>query len=485
MLEQLVADRTAALSKRNKEMRLVLDNVDQGLVLVAPDGTMSEERSAAFRRFFDCSEGNVSDCIFEDPKARSYFRLGFEQIAEQFMPIEVVLAQLPTQAKRGAAVFGLRYQPLMNGNECVSVLFMIDDVTAELAAQKKDREQYEQIRVFERWMRDRNGFVEFYNEARKLVAQVHADAFETFEDRLRVVHTLKGNASLFDVLSVAEVAHELESVLIDGDRERAKNLTESVVSAWDAFAKRVGMLIGEDMSERFELSRPELNDIISDLRSGQPTREIVHRLVAITFEPMKLRFARIEQQLRSLAGKLQKAPVECTTLGERMRLPPDRFASFWSVFPHIIRNIADHGFETAAEREQAGKSPCNQVTIVAASDAHSIELSIADDGRGIAWDRVAAKAKELGMPYETRRDWVNALFSPGFSTAKEVTAMSGRGVGLSAIAVEVTKLGGTVTVESEPGKGTLFRFTFPQSGQSDSRISVVPVSMEPISSRRI
>jgi two-component system chemotaxis sensor kinase CheA len=483
-LERLVTERTVELRKRNEEMRLVLDNVDQGLVLVAPDGTISGARSAAFSRFFDDQSGKIDLCLFEDPKARAFFRLGFEQIGERFMPIDVVLEQLPKQARRGALVFGLRYQPLMQGEQCVSVLFMIDDITGALAAQRKDREQYEQIRVFERWMRDRNGFIEFFNEAHKLVTRVHLDDFESNEERLRIVHTIKGNASLFDVMSVAEVAHDVESMLADGELAKAAERQSILVETWDAFTKRVTLLIGEDLSERFELSRPELNDIISGLRKGVPAKEIIRRLAAITHEPMKLRFARIERQLRTLASRLQKAPVECVTFGDKMRLPPEQFASFWAAFPHVVRNMADHGFETAEERANLGKPPCNRVTLAAAADAHNIEISIADDGHGVAWNRVAEKAKSLGLAHSSRRDLVNALFSPGFSTAKEVTAMSGRGVGLSAIAAEVAKLDGTVALESEPGKGTRLRFMFPQSAQSETRISVVPMSIDPISSSR-
>jgi two-component system chemotaxis sensor kinase CheA len=482
-LERLVTARTVELRKRNEEMRLVLDNVNQGLVLVAPDGTISGERSAAFSRFFDCQSGKIDVCLFDEPKARAFFRLGFEQLSEGFMPIEVVLEQLPKQARRGGSVFGLRYQPLMQGEQCVSVLFMIDDITGELAAQQKDREQYEQIRVFERWMRDRNGFIEFFNEAHKLVTRVHLDDFSSPEERLRVVHTIKGNSSLFDVLSVAEVAHDVETFLAEGEFAKAAEQQRLLVESWDAFTKRVTLLIGEDLSERFELSRPELNDIILGLRKGLPSKEIIRRLVAITHEPMNLRFARIERQLRTLASRLQKAPVECITFGDKMRLPPEQFASFWAAFPHVVRNMADHGFETAEERALQGKPPCNRVTLAAAADSHHIEITIADDGHGVAWDKVAEKAKGLGMPHATRRDLVNALFSPGFSTAHEVTAMSGRGVGLSAIAVEVSKLEGTIALESEPGKGTRLRFTFPQSAQSEARISVVPVSIEPISNR--
>ena len=483
-LERLVADRTIALTKRNEEMRLVLDNVDQGLVLVSPTGTMSEERSAAFSRFFGDSETDAATAIFEEPKARAFFRLGYEQVAEAFMPIDVILQQLPTSARNGAFTFGLRYQPLMTGDECAGVLFMINDITGVLAAQKRDREQYEQIRVFERCMRDRIGFVEFFHEARKMVEQVRDERFGSPEERLRVIHTLKGNSSLFDVLSVADVAHVLESALLDGEHDAAVTHQTILLSAWDAFAQRVALLIGEDLSDRFELSRFELDDIIDGLKRGQPSTEIVRQLVAITYEPMKLRFSRIEQQLCSLAERLQKAPVECSIQVGSLRLPPDLFAPFWSAFAHVVRNVADHGLERSEERAGRGKPANNQVSLLAVADARSIEIEIADDGHGVDWVRVASKAKNQGLPHTTRRDLVNALFSPGFSTAEQVSAISGRGVGLSAVAIEVLKLRGTYSVESEAGKGTRFRFSFPSLETFDARTSVIPrISVAPVSTQ--
>lgn len=482
-LERLVHERTAELSKRNAQMRLVLDNVDQGLVLVSPDGTMSDERSAAFTRFFGSTESQIDACIFEEPKARAFFRLGYEQLTGGFLPVDVVLDQLPKIAQRGKSVFGLRYQPLLQGDDCTGVLFMITDTTSELAAQKRDREQYEQIRVFERCMRDRSGFIEFFNEIHKMVERIHLDQIESPNEMLRIVHTIKGNTSLFDVLSVADVAHCFESALIDGETDVAASCKTALVEAWDAFAQRVSLLIGDDLSERFELSRPELEEIINGLRQGQPTNEIVRRLVWITYEPMKLRFARIEQQLQGLAKRLHKAPVECVIHGEKLRLPPDRFGPFWAVFPHVVRNIADHGFERPEEREARGKPAHNRVTFSAVADARSIELTIEDDGHGVAWDRVEAKAKSLGMPHATRRDLTNALFSPGFSTAELVSAISGRGVGLSAVALEVSKLNGSVSLESEPGQGTRITFTFPRSEAGETRPSVIPLSTAPISNR--
>ncbi len=480
-LELLVAERTVALTKRNEQMRLVLDNVAQGLVLVSPDGSLSDERSAAFERFFGNSATKVDVCLFDDPKVRAFFRLGYEQLSDGFLPVDLVLDQLPKQARRGDAIFGLRYRPLMEGEQCTSVLFMIDDITSELAAQKKDREQFEQIRVFERCMRDKNGFLEFFNETGKMVDRVGEDRFSSVEERLRIIHTIKGNASLFDVLSVTEVAHALETAVIEEEADAIVEHRASLVQVWDAFAQRVSTLFRDRTSERYELSRKDLDSIIASLKSGEATSQIVRQLVALTYEPIKLRFTRVEEQLRALASRLQKAPVECVIEGDRLRLPPDQLAPFWAVFPHVVRNIADHGFEAIEERQARGKPLRNRVTLSAVADERGIEIQVADDGRGIAWDRVRARAERLGMAHATRQDLINALFSPGFSTAETVSAISGRGVGLSAVAVAVSEVNGSVNVESEPGTGTQFRFSFPPTEATDVRSSIIPLSMAPLS----
>jgi len=358
---------------------------------------------------------------------------------------------------------------------------MIDEITCHLAAQKRDREQFEQIRVFERCMRDRTGFLEFFNETSKLAERVREELFESPEDRLRVIHTIKGNASLFDVLSVAEVAHSLETALIENDAESVASCRVGLLEAWNAFGERISLLFGDRTSDRYDLSRRDLESIITGLKNGQPTNEIVRKLVALTYEPVMLRLSRAEEQLHALSKRLEKAPVECVIEGEKLCLPPDQLAPFWAVFSHVVRNIADHGFERPEERRAHGKPPRNQVRLCALANAQGIEIEVSDDGHGVDWDRVTARAKRLGMPHATRQDLVSALFSPGFSTAEQVSAISGRGIGLSAVAVAVSELNGCFTFESEPGKGTHLKFSFPSPEQVALRPSVIPVSVAPLS----
>jgi two-component system chemotaxis sensor kinase CheA len=127
----------------------------------------------------------------------------------------------------------------------------------------------------------------------------------------------------------------------------------------------------------------------------------------------------------------------------------------------VVRNAIDHGLEKPDERVNAGKSPRPKFSArLRAADA-GLAIELADDGRGIDWEQVKVLAEERGLPRETRADLVRALLGSGFSTRATVTATSGRGVGLDAVAHEVHRLGGVIDVVSDPGQGTRWSIRLP------------------------
>ena len=121
-----------------------------------------------------------------------------------------------------------------------------------------------------------------------------------------------------------------------------------------------------------------------------------------------------------------------------------------------VRNAVDHGLEPPADREAAGKPPVGTIRLRAAEADGRVVIEIRDDGRGIDWNRVAQKARLLGLPWDQPEDLVAALFADGLSTKDSVSETSGRGVGLAAVRAACRELGGDVSVTSEPGKGSCF-----------------------------
>jgi two-component system chemotaxis sensor kinase CheA len=128
---------------------------------------------------------------------------------------------------------------------------------------------------------------------------------------------------------------------------------------------------------------------------------------------------------------------------------------------HVIRNAVDHGIETAERRVQAQKSEKAKLMLRSRVERDHLILEVGDDGKGVDWDRVRKKAEERGLPHDTQKDLVSALFSDGLSTREQVDTTSGRGVGMSAVREAAQDLGGDVDVWSEPGQGTIIRIDLP------------------------
>lgn len=145
-----------------------------------------------------------------------------------------------------------------------------------------------------------------------------------------------------------------------------------------------------------------------------------------------------------------------------LRLPARVWAPFWTVLSHIVRNTVDHGLDGAKRRGELGKPARPTVTLSLVHQDHALIWSIRDDGRGIDWDAIAKRGKRLGLPVDTARNLEVALFAQGVSSNSEVTTVSGRGVGLSAVREVVRALGGRIEVESELGKGTTFAIHLPE-----------------------
>ena len=188
----------------------------------------------------------------------------------------------------------------------------------------------------------------------------------------------------------------------------------------------------------------------------------------------------ISEQIRALANRLGRAPVDVICAPTSLRLPPAKWAGFWSAFAHVVRNTVDHGVETAAEREAAGKPPRALVKLSVRRDGQRVVVSISDDGPGVDWDAIAARAREAGLPHANRADLEAALFSDGISTRRESTATSGRGVGLGALREVVRALGGDSKVDTAEGGGASFRFALPESMLADAAPVARPDGEPPV-----
>lgn len=193
-------------------------------------------------------------------------------------------------------------------------------------------------------------------------------------------------------------------------------------------------------------------------------RDIQEHAMAFRAQPISSVFGRVPRLLRELGSSTGKH-VKLEVAGETTELDKTVIERLSEPMTHLIRNAVDHGIEPPDERRAAGKDPEGTLTLSAEQKAGRIIIRIADDGRGIDRDRVLAKAISAGLvapEAQLTDDDINQLiFAPGFSTAAQVSNISGRGVGMDVVKQNVKELGGRITIESVPGKGTTFSLALP------------------------
>jgi two-component system chemotaxis sensor kinase CheA len=182
--------------------------------------------------------------------------------------------------------------------------------------------------------------------------------------------------------------------------------------------------------------------------------------------PIKKVLAKLPRLVRDLSQKLGKQ-VRLETHGEETELDKSVADEIGDPLVHLVRNAIDHGIEMPTERHERHKPSEGILRIAASQEGNSIVIRIQDDGRGIPLDKVKAKALARGLISEAElsgmepREVVNLIFLPGFSTAENVTDVSGRGVGMDVVRTNIRKMNGTVEIESEQGKGSLITIKLP------------------------
>jgi len=193
------------------------------------------------------------------------------------------------------------------------------------------------------------------------------------------------------------------------------------------------------------------------------TRDLQEAVLAIRMVPISDAFARFPRLVRELSGQLGKQ-VALATVGETTELDRGLIEKILDPLTHLVRNAVDHGLEAPDARVAAGKDPVGTVTLAASQRGGKVVIEVSDDGRGLDRALILALAAERGRalpPDAPDAEVWQLLFEAGFSTAQEVTEVSGRGVGMDVVRRNILSLGGAVDVASRPGRGLTVTMTVP------------------------
>ncbi len=292
--------------------------------------------------------------------------------------------------------------------------------------------------------------------------------------RLQTAPSPSGDGSYQDARSTASASGALSGEPIPERRKeerRASTDTASIrvdIAKVDALVNMVGELVITQtmltqIGENFTVDKLHaLQKGLMDLERN--SRELQESVMRIRMLPISFAFSRIPRMVHDLSQKLGKK-VDLQMSGEQTELDKTVLERIVDPLVHLVRNALDHGIETLEKRLAAGKPETGSLWLSACHKGGNVEIEIADDGAGLNRDKILKKAVERGLvkPDQSLADEevYDLIFLPGFSTAEQLSDVSGRGVGMDVVRKNIQALNGNVEITSEPGKGARFTVRLP------------------------
>lgn len=253
-----------------------------------------------------------------------------------------------------------------------------------------------------------------------------------------------------------------QSIRVDLDRlDAVLNLAGELVLSRNRLV-RLGGKLSEWDSENQMIS--QLDEAISQL--GLVTTDIQLAVMKMRMQPVAKVFNKFPRMVRDLARQTGKE-VELRISGEETELDKTVIEEIGDPLVHLVRNSIDHAMEDPMDRVVAGKPRCGTIMLNAYQEGRHIVVSVSDDGKGIDHEKIRRSAVEKGLISSDEadrmsvKDALNLIFIPGFSTAKQVSNISGRGVGMDVVKTNISKINGIISIDSEVGRGTTILFRLP------------------------
>lgn len=498
MIER-IQENASLLRQKTTDIQAILQNMQQGILTAVEGGVVHPEYSAYLEQIFETTDiagRNFMDLVFTDTG------LGADALAQIDAAIYACLGQdginfvfnehlLPTEIEKRLSdgqvkVLDLSWSAITDDADtiirlmlCVRDVTQLRELAAEASEQRRSLEIIGEILAvseekFHRFMETAHGFV---HENEHIIRQSTEADNAAIAALFRNMHTIKGNARTYKLQHLTDVVHEAEQRL-----ELLRNL-EREANEWnpDALLKDVARVrdtlarystINEDKLgrkgkgrtasglEAARLADAELGRIRESLRLLEAAktdslaellsmRAAVHRILRVLdATSLSEVLSPVVDALPSLAAELGKAAPEVSIQDNGYRLRAEVTGMLENVFTHLLRNAIDHGIEPPQARLAAGKPPAGRVVVEAGVDQQTLQITVTDDGRGLALHKIRATAVERG--------WMDAdavlsddaiaqfIFHPGFSTAEAVTMISGRGVGMDAVREFLSRSAGSI-----------------------------------------
>ncbi|MBF0239331.1 MAG: response regulator [SAR324 cluster bacterium] len=501
--QNVFRDTTTRFSQLSQRISELFQHTPQGLMKVDPQGKVSNEYSTQCTELLGVRQLTgkpVETLIFpKDEVQQEGWRQAFPILFEDsMMDFEMLIQLLPTETRfvldNGTSrECRLSYYPCWSSQKkLVAVDIGLEDITEERRLAREQEALKLEKNIIQKIYDDPDSYLNLIQLAEETLNELadfeqHMDHPHQFNlvEMTRHLHTLKGISGIFLLNTMKSVVHTLEDHLkIDKTQEtipvylRTKirqgiaelnqqvQYAQAILENMETEVRRrlLGIVIDRDIFEN-------LKDLVFHERWPEVTRYFRQ----MDQVPVRKLVQHWDQELGKLNEKLDKM-IRLRIEGDQFPISQQLALALEGPLGHLLRNCADHGIELPEERLSLGKEEWGIITFRAWQKEQSIVLEIQDDGRGIPEEKVIEKAKKhpqldqqlVHQHIEEHAVW-KLLFIPGFSTAEQVTEVSGRGVGMDAVKTMVDEVGGTISIKSDQGKGSTFILTIPVHEEYSTR----------------
>jgi len=496
MVEQL-QESSKLLKKKINDIQTMLQNMPQGLLSFDALNKVNPEYSAHLEKILETDQiaGNcLIKLVFEDSN------LGTDAISQisavsgacvgedamnfefnQHLLVNEIEKEMPNGSKKA---LDLNWAPVVNEFDVVEqILLCLRDVTelrklsAESAEQKRELEIIGEILAV-----NHEKFHQFISSTKSYKAEIEDiirdnpnGGLDAINAMFRNMHTIKGNARTFGLKNLTDLVHSIESIYaemrqpnstVEWDQTRLLDDIAKLRQLVDHYAKTNEVSLGRkgpgrrgDVEKYLMVEHKQIQEAInllekvshSNIHDLIETKSIVQRTLRLLgTEPLDAVFSSIVESLPALAQSLGKQEPEVSINNGNLQIKIQSIGVVKDIFTHLFRNCVDHGLEMPADRLANGKPAQGRIDVSMEVEDDQLKISIKDDGRGLALNKIRHKALANGLiqEHESLDDEKTAalIFQPGFSTADNLTDISGRGVGMDAVIGFARKEGGHVKI---------------------------------------
>lgn len=483
-LEKMVEARTLELREANALLKTILDSLGQGILVFDKDGKCLPVFSQVCVKLFGKEPAGraIGEVLGYSESESKDFANWREAVFGEMMDFDELVPLAPSRLPLAPPTeIALGYNPMRDSKGSLAgVVLIATDRTSEMQALREAQRERELVKKVVQVARHKDAFRMFVEDARSLFATLaKGQAFERGELE-RHLHTLKGGAATFGLGPIAHACHELEESLKHSDpstpefRQRlvqeAAHLKETFEHDMTELSDLLGPMskgvVVEVAVDRFKGWASALLQAKSVDESRRIGREIYRECVE---KPVASSVSHYEPALKELAERLGKRLGTLEIVGGETRAPMERMQGLFASLVHAFRNSIDHGLETPDVRQSRGKPEEGHLKIEFRRDDHELAIDISDDGKGVDVAKLREKlASRSEFAKATDDEIAQVILRGEVSTADQVTEVSGRGVGVSAIAAEAKALGGTAYVRNRPGQGMTLEIRVPLTEASES-----------------